>query len=232
MASVKAGQDKGVAIQVSFRNDHDSYSPHGPGTLPASEDQVDHYKYLVQKIVNRYKSYTAFIIDTFNEPEKWSAKQGDSSGWIELQSALIKGIRETEFEGFIVVEDGDDGGGYADGYYSAISEYADQIREANGGPNHIIGSFHSYTGDSSKIKNEVEHILDAGFTPQIGEYGNAEWTGSSFNFHKGAITAADTVLSLLGDHGSALAWYEAFPNDQEGGSIKRKYGYSKSEQLQ
>lgn len=227
MAKLKAlvdeGDKQGVKVQFTLR-DNDN----GGGGNVLSGDKLKQASDDIKNVVSSLGNHPSFTLDTFNEGGK-SATQG----WADMQSTLIKSARDAGYKGDIVVEDSNWGGGLTAGGESGLVKYADQLKAANGDNNPgLIGSIHEYAnGDdaSSRLTGEIKALQGAGFKPQIGEVGNANWTGgSNFEERDGANKAVKDNMTALKDAGAdVLPWMDQF---QEG-KISHNVGFSKTDQF-
>jgi len=111
-------------------------------------------------------------------------------------------------------------------------KYAEQLKRANGNNPDLIGSIHEYGAGSdatSRLTKEITGLKAAGFKPQIGEVGNANWVGGDkFEERDGAINAVKGNIDLLKEAGATvLPWMDQFRN----GKIEHKIGFSKEDQF-
>ena len=150
-----------------------------------------------------------------------------------MEVALIKAARAAGYTGQIVVEDSNWGGGLTAGSASGLVNYADQLRAANGqNAPQMIGSVHEYANGSDaipRLTQEINALKAAGYQVQIGEVGNANWTGgNNFEERDGAVNAVKANMPLLRDLGATvLPWMDQFVN----GQISHTVGFSASDQL-
>ncbi|CZT27167.1 type III effector [Pseudomonas cerasi] len=222
-AMVDAGDKQGVRIQFTFRD-----NANGGGGNVLSGDKLRQAADDVKNVVSALGNHPSFVLDTFNEGGK-SATQG----WADMQSTLIKSARDAGYKGDIVVEDSNWGGGLTAGGESGLVKYADQLKAANGSNNPgLIGSIHEYASGadaSSRLSSEIKALTSAGFKPQIGDVGNANWTGGgNFGQRDGANQAVkDNMGALKAAGADVLPWMDQFEN----GKIKHDVGFSKGDQF-
>ncbi|SDW82521.1 Cellulase (glycosyl hydrolase family 5) [Pseudomonas syringae] len=222
-AMVDAGDKQGVKIQFTFRD-----NANGGGGNVLSGDKLKQAADDVKNVVSALGKHPSFVLDTFNEGGK-SATQG----WADMQSTLIKSARDAGYKGDIVLEDSNWGGGLTAGGESGLVKYADQLKAANGSNNPgLIGSIHEYASGadaSSRLSSEIKALKGAGFKPQIGEVGNANWTGGgNFEQRDGANQAVkDNMDALKAAGADVLPWMDQFRN----GKIKHDVGFSKDDQF-
>lgn len=221
-AMIQEGNKQGIKIQFTFR-DNDN----GGGGNVLSGRALQQACSDVSNVVSKLGNNQSFVLDTFNEGGN-SATQG----WADMQTALIQSARDAGYKGTIVVEDSNRGGGLAAGSASGLVKYASQLNAANGAGNpQLIGSIHEYASardPSSALAQEIDAIEKAGYKPQIGEVGNANWNGHSFEARDDAVQAVKDNLGALKSAGATvLPWMDQFVN----GSIQRTVGFSAKDQL-
>ncbi|KPZ27407.1 cellulase family glycosylhydrolase [Pseudomonas coronafaciens pv. oryzae str. 1_6] len=222
-AMVDAGDKQGVKVQFTFRD-----NANGGGGNVLTGEKLKQAADDVKNVVSAVGKHPSFVLDTFNEGGK-SATQG----WADMQSTLIKSARDAGYKGDIVVEDSNWGGGLTAGGESGLVKYADQLKAANGRGNPgLIGSIHEYASGadaSSRLSSEIKALTGAGFKPQIGEVGNANWAGgSNFEERDGANQAVkDNMDALKAAGADVLPWMDQFRD----GKIKHDVGFSKGDQF-
>ncbi|KPZ33379.1 hypothetical protein AN901_201387 [Pseudomonas syringae pv. theae] len=222
-AMVDAGDKQGVKVQFTFRD-----NANGGGGNVLTGDKLKQAADDVKNVVSALGKHPSFVLDTFNEGGK-SATQD----WANMQSTLIKSARDAGYKGNIVVEDSNWGGGLTAGGESGLVKYAAQLKAANGSNNPgLIGSIHEYASGadaSSRLGSEIKALSGAGFKPQIGEVGNANWTGgSNFEQRDGANQAVkDNMGALKAAGADVLPWMDQFKD----GKIKHDVGFSKGDQF-
>ncbi|KPX27028.1 Type III effector hopAH1 [Pseudomonas syringae pv. delphinii] len=222
-AMVDAGDKQGVKVQFTFRD-----NANGGGGNVLTGDKLKQAADDVKNVVSALGKHPSFVLDTFNEGGK-SATQD----WANMQSTLIKSARDAGYKGNIVVEDSNWGGGLTAGGESGLVKYAAQLKAANGSNNPgLIGSIHEYASGadaSSRLRSEIKALSGAGFKPQIGEVGNANWTGgSNFEQRDGANQAVkDNMGALKAAGADVLPWMDQFQD----GKIKHDVGFSKGDQF-
>ncbi|KPY86244.1 Type III effector HopAH1 [Pseudomonas syringae pv. tagetis] len=222
-AMVDAGDKQGVKVQFTFRD-----NANGGGGNVLSGDKLKQAADDIKNVVSALGKHPSFVLDTFNEGGK-SATQD----WADMQSTLIKSARDAGYKGDIVVEDSNWGGGLTAGGESGLVKYADQLKAANGSNNPgLIGSIHEYASGadaSSRLSSEIKALTGAGFKPQIGEVGNANWTGGgNFEQRDGANQAVNDNMDALKAAGAdVLPWMDQFRN----GKIKHDIGFSNNDQF-
>ncbi|RMU62239.1 hypothetical protein ALP29_200518 [Pseudomonas syringae pv. avii] len=76
--------------------------------------------------------------------------------------------------------------------------------------------------------NEIKALQNAGYKPQIGEVGNANWLGGDkFEERDGATKAVrDNLAALKAAGADILPWKDQFQD----GKLRHHVGFSKSDQ--
>ncbi|MCF5677414.1 type III effector HopAH2-1, partial [Pseudomonas syringae] len=106
------------------------------------------------------------------------------------------------------------------------------LKAANGKGNPgLIGSIHEYANDadaSARLASEIKALQNAGYKPQIGEVGNANWLGGNTFQERANATKAvrDNLAALKAAGADILPWKDQFQN----GQIRHHVGFSKSDQ--
>ncbi|MCW1830524.1 cellulase family glycosylhydrolase [Pantoea ananatis] len=221
-ALVSEGDKQGVKIQFTFRD-----NANGGGGNILKDDKLQQAASDIKNVVKSLGHHPSFVLDTFNEGGRSATKD-----WADMQSTLIKSARDAGYKGQIVVEDSNWGGGLTEGGESGLMKYAEQLKRANGNNPDLIGSIHEYGAGSdatSRLTKEITGLKEAGFKPQIGEVGNANWVGGDkFEERDGAINAVKGNIDLLKEAGATvLPWMDQFRN----GKIEHKVGFSKEDQF-
>ena len=221
-ALVSEGDKQGVKIQFTFRD-----NANGGGGNILKDDKLQQAASDIKNVVKSLGHHPSFVLDTFNEGGRSASKD-----WADMQSTLIKSARDAGYKGQIVVEDSTGGGGLTEGGESGLMKYAEQLKHANGNNPDLIGSIHEYGSGSdatSRLTKEITGLEEAGFKPQIGEVGNANWVGGDqFEERDGAINAVKANRDRLNEAGATvLPWMDQFRN----GKIEHKVGFSKEDQF-
>lgn len=221
-ALVSEGDKQGVKIQFTFRD-----NANGGGGNILKDDKLQQAASDIKNVVKSLGHHPSFVLDTFNEGGRSASKD-----WADMQSTLIKSARDAGYKGQIVVEDSNWGGGLTEGGESGLMKYAEQLKRANGNNPDLVGSIHEYGAGSdatSRLTKEITGLKEAGFKPQIGEVGNANWVGGDkFEERDGAINAVKGNIDLLKEAGATvLPWMDQFRN----GKIQHKVGFSKEDQF-
>ncbi|MBF9247008.1 cellulase family glycosylhydrolase [Pseudomonas syringae pv. tomato] len=221
-ALVNEGDKQGVKVQFTFRD-----NANGGGGSVLTGDKLNQASTDISNVVKKFGGHSSFVLDTFNEGGT-SATQG----WADMESTLIKSARNAGYKGSIVVEDSNWGGGLTAGPESGLVKYADQLKAANGKGNPgLIGSIHEYASGadaSARLGNEIKALQNAGYKPQIGEVGNANWLGGDkFEERDGATKAVrDNLAALKAAGADILPWKDQFQD----GKLRHHVGLSKSDQ--
>ncbi|MGN2436214.1 cellulase family glycosylhydrolase [Pseudomonas syringae] len=221
-ALVNEGDKQGVKVQFTFRD-----NANGGGGSVLTGDKLNQASTDISNVVKKFGGHSSFVLDTFNEGGT-SATQG----WADMESTLIKSARNAGYKGSIVVEDSNWGGGLTAGPESGLVKYADQLKAANGKGNPgLIGSIHEYASGadaSARLGNEIKALQNAGYKPQIGEVGNANWLGGDkFEERDGATKAVrDNLAALKAAGADILPWKDQFQD----GKLRHHVGFSKSDQ--
>lgn len=210
--ALQEGSNQGKYIQVTLR-------PQTDQTLGTDGENMGTFESGITQLVDSFKGFKNLVIDTANEASKGD---GVSPIFVENNAKLIEAARNAGFEGFLAIEDW--------GYSSGLIDTSDkaslfndenalqQIKEANGGnTNNLIGSFHVYAHSEEPSMNEmmsdeINTIKNAGFIPQIGEYGN-------FNYNKSytpeAVIYSQQYQGLMNYYqGVTLSWNDQYLNSE------------------
>ncbi|MCF5674246.1 cellulase family glycosylhydrolase [Pseudomonas syringae] len=221
-ALVNEGDKQGVKVQFTFRD-----NANGGGGSVLTGDKLKEASADISDVVKKFGSRPSFVLDTFNEGGTKA-----SQDWADMESTLIKSARSAGYKGSIVVEDSNWGGGLTAGPESGLVKYADQLKAANGKGNPgLIGSIHEYANDadaSARLASEIKALQNAGYKPQIGEVGNANWLGGNTFQERANATKAvrDNLAALKAAGADILPWKDQFQN----GQIRHHVGFSKSDQ--
>ncbi|KPX46918.1 type III effector HopAH1 [Pseudomonas syringae pv. helianthi] len=221
-ALINEGDKQGVHVQFTFRD-----NANGGGGSVLTGDKLKQASADISNVVKKFGSRPSSVLDTFNE-----GGTNASQGWADMESELIKAARSTGYTGSIVVEDSNWGGGLTAGPESGLVKYADQLKAANGKNNPgLIGSIHEYANDanaSARLASEIKALQLAGYKPQIGEVGNANWLGGDkFEERDGATQAVrDNLTALKAAGADILPWKDQFQN----GKLRHHVGFLKSDQ--
>lgn len=213
--ALQEGSNQGKYIQVTLRPKGDDI------TLGTDGESMGTYEsaIILLQLVDSFKGFKNLVIDTANEA---SEGYGVSPVFVENNVKLIEAARNAGFEGFLAIEDW----GYSSGLLQTsdkVSLFNDesallQIKEANGGnTKNLIGSFHvyahsKYSNMDETMSDEINTIKNAGFIPQIGEYGNFNY-GSSYT--PKAVVYSQKYQGLMNYYqGVTLSWNDQYLNSE------------------
>ena len=221
-ALINEGDKQGVKVQFALRD-----NANGGGGSVLAGDALKQASTDISNVVKTFGHRPSLVLDTFNEGGTKA-----SQDWADMESTLIKSARSAGYKGSIVVEDSNWGGGLTAGPDSGLVKYADQLKAANGKGNPgLIGSIHEYANDanaSARLASEIKALQNAGYKPQIGEVGNANWLGGNkFEERDGATQAVrDNLAALKAAGADILPWKDQFQD----GNLRHHVGFSKSDQ--
>lgn len=211
--ALQEGSNQGKYIQVTLRPKGDDT------TLGTDGESMGTYESAITQLVDSFKGFNNLVIDTANEA---SEGYGVSPVFVENNVKLIEAARNAGFEGFLAIEDW----GYSSGLLQTsgkVSLFNDesalqQIKEANGGnTNNLIGSFHVYAHSKylnmdETMSDEINTIKNAGFIPQIGEYGNFN---DGLSYTPDAVIYSQKYQGLMNYYqGVTLSWNDQYLNSE------------------
>lgn len=222
--ALQEGSNQGKYIQITLR-------PQTDQTLGTDGENMGTFESGITQLVKSYKGFKNLVIDTANEA---SVGGPVLPVFVENNAKLIEVARNAGFEGFLAIEDW--------GYSSGLIDTSDkaslfndenalqQIKDANGGnTNNLIGSFHVYghskdPGMDKSMGDEINTIKNAGFIPQIGEYGNFNYK-NKISYTPDAVLYTQKYQGLMNYYqGVTLSWNDQYLNSE--GEIDATHNYN------